>query len=357
MTKSIEVVAVLRMGDPNSFYHLKPIAMSEKVSLLHVIRPLPLNVRNKIEKSKYYEIQGATIFHRLWRVYRQAVRLGMRPKVRAFVSFYAFPYGFIALLAGMRTGKPVHIGFVGSDWHRILKSWYGSFLNIFIRRADLITVTGPKMKEEMVERNYPAKNIFHLPHAIDISRFSSDSAPEKRRYDCLFVGYLAALKRVDLIISAINILKPRYPDISVCIVGDGPERSLLESQTEKLGLKDNITFLGFQPEPAKWFSDARILLIVSDKEGLPFVLIEGMASGTVPICTSVGTIPDFIDYGKTGLLIRPGDYEELAHSIRLLMEDNNLYTAIRNNILDKKNDLGFQSVADRWTEWLSDMSN
>lgn len=356
MSKSVEVIAIMRMGEANVYFHLKPIAMSPKVSLLRVIRPFPPIQRGTIEKSIYYEVHGRTIFQRLWRIYRQAVRLGMHPEVKLFVSFFAFPYGLIALLAGLRTGKPVHIGFVGSDWYRYCRAWYGRLLDFFFRRAKLLTVTGTKMKQEMVARHYSPQNIFHLPHAIDVEEYVVTS-PDKRKYDCIFVGHLVPLKRVDLIISAINLVKKIHTHVSLCIVGDGPLRLTLEAQVLKMGLQHNIFFAGFQPRPAKWFSEARIVIIASDREGLPFALVEGMAAGAVPVCTDVGTIPNFIDNEKTGLLVPPGDTKALAASTIRLMEDKQLYSRMQSAVLAKREEFRFENVATMWSKWISMMCN
>ncbi len=354
MDRQAEVVAVMRMGEANTYYHLKPISMCPNVSSLHLVRPLPSIQRGEIKKLRYYEISGKTIIQRLWHVYQKAVKLGMRPQVKAFVSFYAFPYGFIAFLAGKRTGKPVHIGFVGSDWNRNCHAWYGHILDRLLRKARLITVPGPTMKKEMLARHYPPEKIFLLPHAIDVDEYI-DVSPEKRKYDCIFVGYLLPVKRVDIIISAIGIVKRVYPQISLCIVGDGPLRSGLESQTKELRLEQNISFVGFQQQPARWFSDARIVLIASDMEGFPFTLVEGMVAGAVPVSTTVGTIPDFIEHGKTGLLVPPGDSNALAESIACLMDDKQLYDRIRDAVLEKRKEFRFENVANLWSNWITMM--
>lgn len=353
-TKPSEIVAILRMDEPNVYFHLKPISMSRKVSFLRIVRPLPPIKRGIIEKSVYHEIRGKTILQRLWRVYRKAARLGMRPEVKAFVSFYAFPYGLIAFLAGIRTGKPVHIGFVGCDWYRNCHAWYGRLLDLFFKKAKLLTVTGPKMKEKMVARHYPAERIFHLPHAIDVEAYV-DKPPEKRKYDSIFVGHLIPLKRVDLIISAIDLVKKTHSHVSLCIVGDGPLRSVLESQVLKLGLEKNVSFVGFQPQPAKWFCDARILVIASDREGFPFAFVEGMAAGAVPVSTNVGTIADSIDNGITGLLVPPGDSKALAESILRLMGEEQLYNRMRTAVLAKREEFRFENVSRMWSKWITMM--
>ncbi len=340
------------MGDANAYYHLKPIASGEVLDKLWVIRPSPPSKRGLLEKSEYRETRGTNIVQSLIRTYREAVRIGRREQVRAFVSFFAVPYGLIAILAGWRTGKPVHIGFVGSDWYRICQGWYGWLLDKFLQRATLLTVTGPLMREELAARGYDSERISVLPHAIDLGEYH-DIRPEERRYDCLFVGALIPRKRVDLILLALAEVKKQFPKVTLCIVGDGPLRGRLESQVQELGLSSNVTFMGYQDNPSRCFEDARIAVIASDMEGLPFALVEAMAAGTIPICTSVGTIADFVEHGETALTFPAGNAAKMAEAISWLLGNPNAYQHIRQNVIAKRSELGFDDAIDFWMRWLA----
>ncbi len=356
MNSKREIVAIIRMGDSNVYYHLKPLAMSSNVSLVHIIRPRPPGSILLNDNFRYHEIQSKSKLVQFLKILMHSIRLARRPEVMAIVSFFAFPYGFFALLAGWWTGKPVHIGFVGSDWYRDCESWYGRFLNFFLRNAQLFTVTGNLMKKEMVSQNYPENIIFHLPHAIDISSFEN-IPPDKRKYDCIFVGNLIFRKRVDLIIAAIDQVKRNYPDIKVCIVGDGPLREELENDVRGRGLNQNIFFAGHQVKPNSFFSNAKINLIASDMEGFPFSIVEGIASGTVPISTNVGTISDIIEHEKNGLIITPGNSDALSENILKLIENPDLYMKLRQEVLSIRESFSFENTSILWEEWLKRMNN
>lgn len=351
MENPCELIAVMRMGPANTYYHLKPVAMARQVDHLHIVRPLPPVLSGTIENSSYHEIQGRNIVSRLMKTLRKSLSLAMRPQVKGLVSFNSFPYGLIALLAGTCAGKPVHIGFVGNDWYGHGRAWYGGMLDRLFRRASLITVTGPKMKDEMVEKDYRPESIVHLPHAIDLERFP-DRDPRDRTYDCIFVGNLIPRKQVDVIISAIHRVREKKPGIRLMIVGDGPLRNDLEKLTASSGLARNITFAGYQLDAAGYFCDARMVVIASRSEGFPFALVEGMSAGAVPISTPVGTIPDMIVHGKTGLLFEVGDVAGLAENIVRLMDDRDLFQSIRREVMLKRNEFGFDYVSKLWSDWL-----
>lgn len=352
MPDKFEIVAVARMNEPNVSYHLIPIAMNESISLLHIVRPLPPLSKLPVDKSRYYEIKGKTIIHRLVKVFLKAITLGKDKNVKCFVSFFAFPYGFIALFAGFVTRKPVHIGFVGSDWYRYGHSWYSPILNFIIQKANLFTVPGEKIKNELIAKGYSPDKIFYLPHAIPFEK-TIDKCPEDRAYDCIFVGRIIPVKRIDLILSAISIVKKTFPNISVCIIGEGPLRTDMELLSNHLNLKANISFTGYQDNPHTFFQDSRIVLISSEWEGIPFTIIEGMAAGAVPVSTSVGAIPDVVEHEKTGLLVPPGEPKPLADAIIRLLKDKHLYNTIRSNLFQKREDFRFEKVAEKWSEWIS----
>ena len=350
-----EIVAIIKMMDAHVYHFLEPVSMAANVSRVHIIRPKPAGKISETEKMKYYEVKGKNRLIQFVRVWLSAVRLGRRPDVTAFVSFFAFPYGLIALLAGWWTGKPVHVGFVGSDWYQYCRAWYGGLLNIFLRKSRLITVTGEEMKHEMVENKYKPHKIHLLPHAVSSASFA-DVPPDQRTFDCIFVGNLIARKRVDLIIEAVDrIKKNHHKDIKLCIVGDGPLRSKLEANVISRGLDKQVLFVGYQTDLTGFFSDARINLIASDMEGFPFVIVEGMAAGAVPVSTNVGTISDFIDHGKHGLLVPVGDSIALSDAIMELITDEALYNRIQKAILVLREEYRFEKVSALWSRWFEKM--
>ena len=252
-----EVLAVMRMGDSNTYYHLTPLAMSKRVKKIHIIRPVPESTIYRVNHSQYHHITEKHTVLRLWRTYRHVVALGKRPEVKILVSFFAFPYGLIAILAGLRLRKPVHIGFVGSDWHRDCQQWYGPLLNWFFKKAAFITVTGHFMRAPMEKKGYPKERLKYLIHAVDTEKFSFQQT-EQATYDCIFVGALRPVKCVKNILKAILLLKQQGRHFSLLIVGDGPLRKELEKFTIHNQIDNLITFAGYQTDISEYISQAKI---------------------------------------------------------------------------------------------------
>jgi glycosyltransferase involved in cell wall biosynthesis len=345
------VLAIMRMTDIKVKYHLQPLALAPQVSSLCVLRPQPVDAAMLLENMQHIEIKGRFVLGQLFKIAGKAVALAKDPAVTALVSFYGMPYGLIALLAGKFAGKPVHIGFVGSDWYKIGAAWYGRLFDAFYRRADFITVTGGHMQAQLEARGYAAHKIHILPHGVSENP-EADRPPDQRHYDCLFAGALKSLKRVDLIVMAIKRVTSVVPDVRLCIVGDGPQRKALEALVRHYHLEENVHFAGHQVETEKWFSDARMVIIASEREGFPFALVEGIMGGAVPVSTAVGSIPDFIQDGQNGLLVPVGDERALGDAISRLIKDKMYYNRLREGALTLKANFGYQQVTRVWEKWL-----
>ncbi|WP_255640126.1 glycosyltransferase [Cupriavidus sp. EM10] len=109
------------------------------------------------------------------------------------------------------------------------------------------------------------------------------------------------------------------------LVGDGASRPRLEALAKSLGLGDRVIFAGFQSNPYAWIGQARLMAFSSKMEGLPNVLLEGLAVGQVVVSTDCPTGPrEILDDGRAGLLVPVGDVEGLAEAIRSGLQDEAL---------------------------------
>jgi glycosyltransferase involved in cell wall biosynthesis len=142
----------------------------------------------------------------------------------------------------------------------------------------------------------------------------------------LFVGRLADVKGVPLLLEAFVRIRARYPKAKLTLVGDGPERSSLQARAMALGLDNAVEFLGYctQQEVAEQMNMADFLVLPSFAEGLPVVLMEALASGIPVIATSVAGVSELVHDGKTGLLVPSGDIEGLEEALDRLLGDPDL---------------------------------
>lgn len=106
-------------------------------------------------------------------------------------------------------------------------------------------------------------------------------------------------------IEAIRILKEKYPNIKLLIVGDGPYKDYLVGLVESLELKRNVIFCGTLESPSVVLALSDIYVHMASNEGSPLALIEAMMSKKAIICANKGGIPEIIQNEQTGILIEP----------------------------------------------------
>jgi glycosyltransferase involved in cell wall biosynthesis len=138
----------------------------------------------------------------------------------------------------------------------------------------------------------------------------------------LFVGRLAPVKGVPILLEALASLLPARPDIKLTLVGDGPDRSALEQQAEALGISQSVEFLGYQSQAKvrQLLASTDVFVLPSFAEGVPVVLMEAMAAGVPVVATKIAGIPELVEGGVSGFLVMPGDAKSLATRIGELLD-------------------------------------
>lgn len=142
-----------------------------------------------------------------------------------------------------------------------------------------------------------------------------------------FVGRLFAKKGVDVLLRALPSVIDRVPDAQLVVVGEGPERSDLETLASTLGLRDRVRFTGYLPRAAaeETLASAWVQAVTSVWEE-PFgaVTAEAMMRGTAVVGTAIGGTTEMVRNGRTGLLVPPGDATALAAALATVLGDREL---------------------------------
>ena len=139
------------------------------------------------------------------------------------------------------------------------------------------------------------------PITIDKSNYVYNYSEKEK--NIIYVGRLNHnQKRVSRIVDVWNLLEDKFPDWQLSIIGDGPERDNLEKKIKELDLK-HISIEGFR-NPKAYYEKASILMLVSEFEGFPLVILEGMCYGVVPVVLgSYPAVYDIIDDKINGIII------------------------------------------------------
>jgi glycosyltransferase involved in cell wall biosynthesis len=161
-----------------------------------------------------------------------------------------------------------------------------------------------------------------IPNAVDVA--AAPRAMHERPLPRLVaVGRLKAPKDFSTLVRAVAVLSPESFD-DVLIVGEGPDRPELERALSFRGLDRRIRLLGERADVPALLADADVFVLSSRSEGLPLSVLEAMAAGLPVVASDVGGVHELVVGGETGLLVRPGDPDELAAALRALLADREL---------------------------------
>lgn len=164
--------------------------------------------------------------------------------------------------------------------------------------------------------------------------FQGKKVLNKEKIKILYVGVLKKEKGLDYLIEALPMIRLKGYEVSLSIIGDGPEMRHLRDRSRELNLQDCVSFEGYVPLGPKLLNSYRthdIFVLPSVSEGTPRVLIEAMANRLLVISTDVGGVPYTIQHGINGLLVRPKDPNAIAHEVIHVIEDDEVRTSIVDN--------------------------
>lgn len=212
-------------------------------------------------------------------------------------------------------------------------------LDLKIRDAAFtITVSDYNVDYLRTHFGAPTDRTHRIYNGLDLSAFPYHP-PINRPSHVVAVGRLVEKKGFPFLIEAIGLLRDRGIDCRCTLVGDGPMRPLLQKQIEDLKLTDRVQLAGVRPltEVSAFLKGAAVLVAPSiiseggDRDGLPTILVEGMALGTPCISTQVVGIPELIRDHETGLCVPPNDAKALADAIAEMLGNPTMARLLADN--------------------------
>lgn len=237
---------------------------------------------------------------------------------------------FYALLGRLRYRRPP-IVFTEHGRHypdyprpkRKIANW------LLLGRRDRVVAVGRSVKDALVtnEGIMPSR-IDVIPNGIDTDRFvaSAETRAEVRAelgiapsdYLVLMVARLDPIKDHATAIRACAKAAAAVPGLKLVLVGDGPERSNIETLIRDGNLGDRVRLLGTRHDVPRLLTGADTLLLTSVSEGIPLTVIEAMATGLPVVSTDVGSVADVVTHGGSGFLAPARDEAALANHLATL---------------------------------------
>jgi glycosyltransferase involved in cell wall biosynthesis len=206
-------------------------------------------------------------------------------------------------------------------WGGVRGGLLAAFERRLLRSARDICVTSEWLADQMAGIVAPGTRIVRVasgvaPEFFEVRREEGDSLLYYGRFDLFQKG-------LDTLAEAFAALAPEFPGLRLCAAGRGKDVGRFEELARTLGIADRIDLREgvSREEVLSLFSTARALLMPSRLEGLPMAPAEAMAAGVPVIAADVGAVPELLEDGAAGVLIRPGDARGLADATRGLLLD------------------------------------
>jgi glycosyltransferase involved in cell wall biosynthesis len=264
-----------------------------------------------------------------WRIIRRVLEVCRRENVAVW---HGHDYKSNLLGLALHRWHPMRLVTTVHGWvHRTRRTGlYYALDRWALRRYDRVICVSQDLADQCAAFGVPRDRLLQIDNAIDCVEFcrrqeiatakQSLGWPAKRLL-IGSVGRLAAEKGYDLLIQSLASLVAEGRDVGLAIAGDGPERSTLTALIQDLRLGDRVRLLGFVADPRPFYEAMDVYALSSLREGLPNVLLEAMAVGAPIVATSVAGVPRLLDGGEGGMLVAPGDIDQMTAGLTHVLDD------------------------------------
>lgn len=346
--------------------HLRPMANASNCSHLTMVASVPVSEMNKVSGAyapiwltKLFGTVGARLMYFSW------LAITTRPDV--LVGFHILVNGlFVVILAKLIGAKSVYIcgggprevnqGGIETENRIFNKIGQADFfiekmLLKAVNEMDLVVSMGTTAIKYFKEKGVDTK--FEIvPGGFDDSIFMPDPNV-KKIYDLILIGRLSNVKRVDRFLQAIQIAKKEIPSLNAVIVGDGPDKKLLQSLAKELEIEENIHFAGWQNDVGSWLQQSKCFVLTSDSEGLSQALIQAMMTGLPAITSDVGDLGDLLINNVNGYLIKELTSENFAIAFCDIFKKNSCLNKLSINAFLRTQYYSVSEVEYQWSKIFS----
>lgn len=275
-------------------------------------------------RSWFFASSGRRMYHGIKDVVAKIYKEFPFDLIHAHV---ALPDGYAGALLAQRLGKPLVVTIHGQDLQHTVNR------NTACRRAvcyvlntaSCSILVSYKLKRLATKYCNIDDKLVVVPNGVDPKQVISHPVePINQRKEgpiLLSVSNLVKTKGIDFNLYALQRIKKKYPALRYVVIGSGPEEAKLRKITRELGLEGQVEFLGRRPhhQVMKYMAACDIFSLPSWNEGFGVVYLEAMANGKPVIgCRGEG-IEDFVEHGKTGLLVKPRDVDSLVEALDFLL--------------------------------------
>lgn len=281
---------------------------------------------------------GARLIHcpyppgKPWRFLASCVRALRREAPDVVIAHVYGNHLLVSLAASLAGVRRVYAVVAGSPLHYCRKRWRAVLISHVARlwcRGE-IAVSSTVYRSLVDDVRLPARRVKLIRNGCNVeavarrSRLAKMSRPHTGRARILMVARCSDGKDHPTLFRAVQRLLSDGREVELVLAGDGSRRKEYESLVDELGISGNVRFLGSRRDAPEWMAVCDVLVLATQTEGLPLVLLEAMAAGIPIVATDIPACRAVLDDGRAGLLTSPSSAREMALAIGNLLDDAEL---------------------------------
>ena len=270
---------------------------------------------------------------------------------------YAIPHAYAAFMAKqMLLEKGISIKVVttlhGTDITLVgSHPTYKTAVEFSINNSDVVTAVSNSLKQTTNHLFKIKKEIQVVYNFIDIEKYDKAENQECKR-DALakpneriltHISNFRPVKRVEDVIKIFYEVQKEIPS-KLLMIGEGPDRAKAEILTKKLGITDNVFYLGNSTETVKILCYTDLFLLPSQTESFGLAALEAMAAKTAVISTNTGGLPEVNIQGKTGFLSDLGDIKDMAKNAISILKQDAILDQFKRNAKEHTKKFSLQNI-------------
>ncbi|MBZ0156706.1 MAG: glycosyltransferase family 4 protein [Alphaproteobacteria bacterium] len=250
-------------------------------------------------------------------------RFLLQRKVQHIHAHFASTAAELSLCLSLMTGMPFSFTTHGYDVffspHR--------FYRTMGEHAKFVVAVSEFNREYLAERyRVPKEKIRVVRCGIDTDLFRPHRTAAEKDIDVVTVARLHPVKGLPYLVRACRTLKEKRREVRCAVIGEGRERESLQRMIREEGVGENIALLGNRSpeEVVQYLSRSKVFVLPSTSEAMPVSLMEALACTVPVVATRVRGIPELVEEGVNGYLVKPRHSRLLAEKISLLLENDEL---------------------------------
>lgn len=334
--EAFTVAVWCRLADYQYQKHLMPLVESSEVERVILFRRFPSVPHPKISMVCAPRFLRWCAPLSVAYLFLETVRRSLRPRFDFAFGITGCPHALMARVAGLIGRRPSGAWWIGTDLYvDMRRPFLGPLQRAALAGSRLTLTMGEGGRALLAKMGWNPDRTWSLPLAHELERFAP--RPQPTEWDIINVSrHEKGSKRLHILLCAVAILKRDLPGVRCAFVGGGPDRRRLERLSRRLGLEEDVEFLGLRRDVPDLLNRSRVFAMCSAWEGLPEAMVEALCCGLPVVVTPAGDTLEVAEHEKNALVVTSDRPEDFADALRRCLTDAGLLERLRQGALDTR---------------------